>query len=131
MGRTTLPASAEAKRQASDRNRRLHSQAYRFILNTQRQSGSVPSTLQLAAWLKEQGKLQARPGKLIADMIKTGWLLPHFEGYRLRTQTSLESIIEALILAHNERNNAVFDTLVTIYRDDQGRATAKTGRKHR
>lgn len=130
MGRTQIPRTTEEKRQIGDRNRRLHAAAYRYMLVTFQQTQSLPTTEQLAEWLKEMGK-QPRVSALLQGMLRHGWLSAHLDGYKLRNQLSQESIINALIQAHHEHNDAVFNSIAEQWQASQGRATPKAGRsKH-
>jgi hypothetical protein len=122
--------SAEEKRQLGDRNRALHSQAYRFMVTTQRQSGQIPSTEQLAEWLKEMGKAP-RVGALIKNMVKHGWLLPWGGGYKLRTQQSLEAVLSAIIEAYESKQHNIVRALIAQHKANGGLSTPKAGRSPR
>jgi len=119
---------AEESRQRKDRSRALHAQAYRFILTIYQQTKAIPTTEQLAEWLKEMGK---RPdvGALILSMCKYGWLAPHGAGYRLKTQIEPESILNAISEAHANKQPSVVRELLALHQANQGAATAKAGRR--
>lgn len=126
----TKARSAEEKRQLGDRSRALHQAAYRFIVASVQQSNQFPSTEQLAEWLKEMGK-QPRVGRLLKGLVDHGWILPNGEGYKLRTQQSPESVLEALIYCYENKQRNLIPAIIANWREQQGRATAKAGRGRR
>lgn len=115
----------ERKRQARDRNRARNAHAFRYILGHWQRTGKVPGLHELSQWIEDAG-YKARVSDLIDDMCKKGWLAYHGPGYKLITQTSPESIIPALIEAHEKRDEQLFQEYVLLWERDKGKASGKT-----
>lgn len=118
----------EYQRQSRDRKRKLHSQAYAYMVGFHQRNGRVPDTQELSQWLQDMGR-EPRVTRLIEGMIEHGWLLQHGTGYRIRTQTDPQSIIEALITAYEQRNDTLFREITDLWRRHQGAAIGRIGRR--
>lgn len=118
----------EAKRQAKDPNRVRNAHAYRFILGHWQRNGKVPNTQQLSEWI-DDASYTVRVNRLIADMIKHGWLSQHGAGYKLKTQTDQESLIKNLMEAFETNNTELYQELKVLWEHSQNAAITKIGRK--